>query len=389
MADVPRDAWDALVAGDTTASPFVCWTYLEALEHAGCATPQAGWQPRHLTLWRGDGLIAAAPAYARTGSEGDFSRDWGWAESCARMSVPYYPKLLIGVPFTPVTGRRILVAPGEDRAAAVRALVDAALGLCQTEHLGSLQVLFPDVDEVAELECAGLARRMDFQCHWQNAGYCDTAAWLGGLGAKRRHQARREMAAPAAQGITIRAVRGDEIARDPQRWARAIHGAYRSTIDKLMWGRPWLNERFFLRIFSGMPEAIEVVEASREGRLVAAAFNARSATRLFGRTWGCHEEHPFLHFNVCLYFSIEDCIARGLQVFEGGAGGEHKLYRGFDLAPTYSAHAFLDSRLDRAVRDFLQVEVAQRTEALAKWRDRHRPMIQSLNQEKDSRGSAA
>ena len=225
MADVAQGAWDALVADDPTASPFVRWTYLEALEHAGCATPRTGWQPRHLTLWRGERLMAAAPAYARTGSEGDFSRDWGWAEFCARVGVAYYPKLLIGVPFTPVTGRRILVAPGEDRPTAVRALVDAALGLAETERLGSLQVLFPDAEEMPELENAGLARRMDFQCHWQNAGYPDTESWMRALDAKRRYQARREMAAPEAQGITIRAVRGDEIARDPQRWARAVHAA--------------------------------------------------------------------------------------------------------------------------------------------------------------------
>jgi hypothetical protein len=378
MTDVARDAWDALLRDDAEASPFVRWAWLEALERAGCAAPRTGWRPRHLTLWRGDALIAAAPAYGRDRSDGDFSRDWGWAESCARARVPYYPKLVVGVPFTPVNGRRVLVAPGEDRQAAVRALLDGALGLADDEGFSSLQVLFPDASEMDDLERAGLARRVDFQCHWHNAGYRNTDDWLAALSSKRRHQARREMAAPAAQGIAIRAVRGDEIARDPERWARVVDEVYRATVEKLPWGRRWLDERFLVRVFTEMPDALEIVEATRDGRVVAAAFNGRSATRLFGRTWGCVEEHPFLHFNVCLYFSIADCIARGLAVFEGGAGGEHKLHRGFDLAPTYSAHAFLDARFDRALRAALREEVAGRLSALAAWRASRRPASRAV-----------
>jgi hypothetical protein len=356
MSDIPRAAWDALVDADPEANPLVSWAWLEALEHAGCASPRLGWAPRHLTLWRGDTLVAAAPAYLKADSDGDFSRDWHIAEFALRSGFRYYPKLVVTVPYTPVGGRRFLVAPGEDRARAVAALLGAARLLAREERLGGVHVLFPIDAEAAELEDRhGMARRRSIQFHWVNRGYTDYEDWLRrALDAKRRHQARRERAAAAGQGITIRTVRGAEIAADPGRWATTVHGFYRSTIDKLMWGRPWLNLAFYKRIFANMPGALEVVAAEREGRFVAGAFNVASRRRLFGRYWGCHEEHAFLHFNVCLYHSIDDCIRRGLEVFEGGAGGEHKMSRGFDPTETHATIELSDARLDRVVRDHLK-----------------------------------
>jgi len=178
--------------------------------------------------------------------------------------------------------------------------------------------------------------------------------------------ARKERALPAEQGITIRTVRGPELAAERSQWGRTVGELYMSTIGKLMWGRSWLNPAFFARIFERMPERLEVVAAFRGRQVVAGAFNASSDTHLYGRYWGCHEEHPCLHFNVCLYHSIEDCIGRGLSVFEGGAGGEHKLHRGFDLAATYSAHSFMDPRLDDAIREYLVVETRAREAELTK-----------------------
>jgi len=175
---------------------------------------------------------------------------------------------------------------------------------------------------------------------------------------------RREMGAAAEQGLEIRTVRGEELARDHQKWAKAAHALHRSTVDKLMWGRRWLNETFYQQAFAGMPDAMEVVAAFRGSELVAGAFNVASATRLYGRYWGCFEEHPFLHFNVCYYHSIADCIARGLEVFEGGAGGEHKLARGFLPALTWSAHGFSDAQLDRAVREHLARETPARAASI-------------------------
>jgi len=365
IASVPREAWDALL--DEAATPFVRWDFLEALEATKCASPRSGWVPRHLAAYRDGQLVAAAPAYVRTGSDGDFSRDWGWASAASRAGLSYYPKLAVTVPFTPCTGRRILVARGEDRERSVAAIAGLARDLCRREQLGSLQVLFPLAGEADELERAGLALRIDHQFHWQNDGYRTFDEFLARFRSKDRNAIKREMRAPAEQGIEIRTVRGEELRARSAEVAREAHALHRATIDKLMWGRGWLNQAFYERVFSRLPEHVEMVEARKDGRLVAGAFNVVSTDRLFGRYWGAFEEHPFLHFNVCLYHSIRDCIARGLRAFEGGAGGEHKLSRGFLPAETFSAHAFSDPRLDRAMREALGTELDERRTALAQW----------------------
>jgi predicted N-acyltransferase len=358
VKEVRQADWDELLSPAST--PFVRHAWLEALEQSGCATARTGWVPRHLTLWRGTKLIAAAPAYAKDDSDGDFARDWDLAASLSRGRIAYYPKLALTVPFTPCTGERVLVAPGEDRAACADRVVHAARKLCAEEGYPTWQVLFPDEAGARELEQAGMALRVSWQFHWRNDRYASMADFLARFNSKRRHMLRREMAAAAGQGIEIRTVRGEELRRDPAGWAKKAHALHRSTVDKLMWGRRWLNEKFYLSAFAQMPEQVEVVGAFRGARLIAGAFNVASSARLYGRYWGCFEEHPFLHFNVCYYHSIADCIARGLQVFEGGAGGEHKLARGFLPALTYSAHGFTDARLDRAVRDHLALETPAR-----------------------------
>lgn len=362
LDEVAREDWDALLSPRST--PFLRHAWLSALEKSGCASPRSGWTPRHLTLWRRGKLIAAAPAYVRDDSDGDFGRDWDLA-SAARGR--YYPKLSLTVPFTPCTGERVLVAPAEERTDCVERIVQAARKLCQDEGYPTWQALFPDEASAGELQAAGLALRVSFQFHWRNDGYRSLDDFLSRFNSKRRHMLKREMAAPAQQGIVIRTIRGEELARDPAHWARAAHALHRSTVDKLMWGRRWLNEKFYLRAFADMPDALELVAAFREGEPVAGAFNVAGGRRLYGRYWGSFEEHPFLHFNVCYYHSIAECIARGVQVFEGGAGGEHKLARGFLPALTYSAHGFLDARLDRDVRDHLRAETPARTESVARY----------------------
>jgi hypothetical protein len=358
LANVRSQEWDALLSPRST--PFLRHAWLSALEQSGCAGSRAGWIPRHLTLWRGAELIAAAPAYAKGDSDGDFSRDWDLAASISRSRVPYYPKLALTVPFTPCTGERVLVAPGEDRRECVARLLQGARKLCDDQGYPTWQALFPDEESALELERAGMALRVSWQFHWRNEGYRSLGDFLARFNSKRRNMLKREMAAPAEQGISIRTVRGEELAREPARWAKAAHALHRSTVDKLMWGRRWLNEKFYLLAFAAMPDAVEVVAAFRGRELVAGAFNVASATRLYGRYWGCFEEHPFLHFNVCYYHSIADCIARGLQMFEGGAGGEHKLSRGFLPALTWSAHGFSDAQLERAVREHLSRETPAR-----------------------------
>jgi uncharacterized protein len=372
VAGVPQAAWDALL--DPLANPFVSWAFLDALEASGCATKAHGWRARHLTLWDGARLVAAAPAYLKLDHEGDFARDWVWADAVGRAGIRYYPRLFLTVPITPVPGRRILVAPGVDRRAAAAALIEGARQLAREEKASSVHVLYHVESERDELVAAGMAPRMDFQAHWFNRGYADTADFLKrGIDSKQRYNARHERAAPARQGISIRTVRGDEIVRHSEQWGRVAHGFYHATVSKMRWGRPWLNADFFARIFRTMPEPLELAVARRDGNDIAGAFNVHHRERLFGRYWGCHEEHDLLHFNVCLHHSIDDCIARGIEVFEGGAGGHHKLTRGFDLAPTFSAHLFLDARIDNEIRRFLTLEAQARAEELAKWQNRRRP----------------
>jgi len=370
VSDVPAESWDALLAHEpAVATPFLRHAFLDALEQSGSASRRTGWRPRHLTLWRNGRLVAAAPAYAKGDSNGDFSRDCEWAAAAHQAGVRYYPKLVLTVPFTPATGRRLLVAGGEDRPASVRALVGGARLLAEEEGLRTVHVLFPAEDEARELEAAGLAVRIDFQYHWHNAGYRTPEEFLARFSSKRRNTVKRERAAPARQGVAIRTIRGDELGADAKGWAKAMFDLHRASVDKMAWGMRWVNRGFYERVLAAMPDALEMVEARREGALIAAAFNVASPARLYGRYWGCREQHPFLHFNVCLYHSVDECIRRGLEAFEGGAGGEHKLARGFEPALTHSAHLFLDARLDAPLRRHLSVEVRQRRAALARWHE--------------------
>jgi uncharacterized protein len=372
IGEVPAEAWDGLFAHEPErASPFVRHAFLGAAEESGSATARTGWRPRHLVVRRGGAVVAAAPAYARSSSEGDFGRDWEWAAAAARAGARYFPKLVLGVPFTPATGRRLLVSAGEDRRALAGALLEGVRRLCAEEELHSVHALFVDPEEARELEGLGLALRVDFQYHWENEGYASPEAFLARFTSKRRNAIKRERAAPAAQGIAIRTVRGDELARDPAGWARACFALHRAATERMAWGMRFVNRAFYERVLAGMPDAVEVVEARREGALVGMAFNLASPAVLYGRYWGCSEDHPFLHFNVALYHSIDECIRRGVRRFEGGAGGEHKVARGFQPAETWSAHLFLDRRLDQALRRHLEVERAGRLDAVARWRDDH------------------
>jgi len=378
IAEIPAPAWNQLC--DVIHDPFVAHEWLEALESAGCVGAGTDWQPRHLTLWRGKELVAAAPAYIKHGSDGDFSRDWGWADAAMRAHIPYYPKLVIGVPFTPVTGRRFLVRADEHADQCIAALLEAATSLAREARCTVLQILYCQADEARAAEVSGFVRRIEFQYHWRNQHYRDLEHFWLRFDSKRRNQLHRERRAPAEQGITLQTIRADEIARDPLAWARLVHRLHRSTVDKLMWGKPWLNQAFYERVFTQLPGPLEVVVAWRAGEVVAGAFNVATPTHLYGRYWGSFEQHRHLHFNVCFYHSIEECIRRGIQVFEGGAGGEHKLARGFEPVETHSAHVFLDPRLEAPLRAHIEQETDARYRALDEWRARspilkHPPVI--------------
>jgi uncharacterized protein len=363
ITEVPESAWSALV--DAEAAPFLEWAWLEALESSGSVSPRTGWEPRHLTLWRGNRLVAAAPAYAKSDSNGEFVFDFSWATASERVGIPYYPKLVVAAPLTPATGRRFLALPGEDRAGRLRELAQGALELAHAEGLSSVHVLFPTTEEAAALEPLGFAVRHGVQYHFLNAGYRTPDDVLQRFNAKRRHQLRRERRAPSEQGITLRVLRGEALAEaDPKETFRL----YRSTVEKFAWGRQYLTPAFFVRVLERFRHRMELVQARRGERVVAQAFNVAGDQVLYGRYWGCFEEVPFLHFNVCLYAGMDETVRRGLVRFEPGAGGEHKLVRGFTPSLTYSAHALFHPGLDRAVREFLAHERAAVASGMPSWR---------------------
>jgi predicted N-acyltransferase len=346
---IPREAWDALAKD---CPPFVRWGWIDALEKSGSATRKTGWQPRHLTAWRGTTLAGAVPAWRKFHSYGEYIYDFGWASAASELGIDYYPKLLIGVPLAPITAPRFLTAPGDDEAKS--ALVNAALALAADEDCSSLHVIFPTDAEASALERGGFHRRAGMQYHWTNPGYATYEDYLARFSSKRRNQLRRERAAAANQGITITTRRGATL--DPVEHGKKAWRVYEATAGGRGWGHVQLTPDFFQRVFHAFRDEVEFVEAEKDGRFIAGAFNVAWRDRLFGRYWGCFEEHPFLHFHVCLYHSIDECIRLGRRVFEPGAGGEHKIARGFAPTAVHSVHRLFDPRLDRAVRDFVKRE---------------------------------
>lgn len=347
---VSEAAWDALLAGDEAATPFQRWVWLDALEKGGCAVPARGWHPHHLALFRGETLIAAAPAYVRDDSHGEFVFDFQWARAAERAGIRYYPKLVLAVPFTPAQGRRVLVAPGEDRAARTRDLLAFAVRAAEAEGLSGVHLLFATPEELAWAEAEGGAHRAGVQFHWRNPGYRSVDDFLARFASKRRNQLRREWRAPGEQGVEIQTRRGDALSVDD---AGQVHTLYASTVDRFLWGRRYLTPAFFADVLGRFRQHLELVEARVGDRVIAGAFNVASETHLYGRYWGCVEARPFLHFNVCYYHSIAECIHRGVKVFEGGAGGDHKLARGFEPAVTGSAHWIFHPGLSRAIGEFV------------------------------------
>jgi uncharacterized protein len=356
VRDVPREAWDALAL--PASSPFTEWTWLDCLEESGSVGAEVGWLPRHFALYRGRDLIAVAPAYVKGNSEGEFVFDWSWADVAERMGVAYYPKLVFAIPFTPATGDRALVAPGEDPNEIAAAFAEGARAFCAKAGLSSAHVLFPREAEAETWERSGLLPRLGVQYHWENAGYLSMDDFLARFNAKKRHQLRREIAQPAKSGITIETLPPSAL---DDRTVRAMYGFYGATVDKFHWGRRYLREAFFSLVAARFAERLAWVVAKKDGALVAGAFNVAKGDRLYGRYWGSAPEvasEPFLHFNVCYYHGVRECIAEGRSVFEPGAGGEHKKARGFLPTITHSVHWIADERLRRLLAAHLERERA-------------------------------
>lgn len=355
ITDAPKSQWNALLRPND--APVLRHEWIHAMEASGSAVEERGWVATHFTLWRGDTLVAAAPAFQKHHSMGEYVYDFGWANAAQQLGVNYYPKLLVGLPLSPLTARRFLVAPGEDEVKLRRALLTAMTDFAEDEGCSSVHVLFPPEEEAAALEAEGFFRRSTMQYHWQNPGYRTYDDYLSRFDSKRRNQFKRERGAAATQGLTLRTVRSHELTKEHAQLAWRF---YEATASRHSWGPVQLTRDFFHRAFAGMPDAIELVVAQRgNGEVVAGAFNLFNTERLFGRYWGCFEEFPFLHFHVCLYHSIDDAIGRGLKVFEPGAGGEHKISRGFEPTEIHSVHRIFHKGLDRAVQDFCRRERKQ------------------------------
>lgn len=353
IRQVPEEAWNALQG--VSEAPFLSWNFLNILEQTGCVRPEVGWMPHHLTFHKDERLVAAAPVYLKGNSEGEFVFDHSWANAAHRAGIQYYPKLLVAIPFTPATGPRLFIAEGEDEKTIAKAFAEALRRIVEKIEVSSAHILFPSPAQAKVLAETGLAERYGIQFHWKNHGYVTYDDYLAKFSSKRRNQWKRERKEMAAQGIEIETLQGRDITPE------IIDIAYRfytTTVHKFYWGRQYLNRAFFEEIVEKLGNGVEVVMARHEGRPIAGAWNFVGKNALFGRYWGALEDRPFLHFNVCYYHSIEQCILRKLERFEPGAGGEHKMSRGFEPTITHSLHHLHDPRLDGAVRNYLPNERA-------------------------------
>ena len=347
LDEITAADWNRL-AGD--ANPFLRHEFLAALERHGCVGAEAGWIPQHLAAFEQGRLVGAVPMYLKDNSYGEFVFDWAWADAYRRNGLRYYPKLVVAVPYTPATGSRLLLA--EDAPQIADALIAGALEHAQRLKVSSLHWLFTTEQDTRRLEAHGLMRRTGCQFHWHNQGYRDFDDFLALFTAEKRKKIKRERRFVREADIEIEVLNGQQISAG--QW-EIFHRFYSSTFLK-RGGIASLSLGFFQEIGQTMADNVVLVLAKHQGRTIAGAFNLRGADTLYGRHWGCSEEFHSLHFEVCYYAAIEYCIAQGLQRFEAGAQGEHKLSRGFLPTPTWSAHWLSHPAFSSAVAEFLSHE---------------------------------
>lgn len=350
--------WDACACpeaadGGRPDDPFTTYRFLKALEDSGSVGPGTGWRPHYLTAETGGQVVGCAPLYLKTDSHGEYIFDFNWAHAYEGAGGRYYPKLQVAVPFTPVTGRRLLTRPGfegEGRAA----LISGAVELAARNKLSSLHITFCTGDEARAGAEMGLMARVSQQFHWQNDGYADFDAFLAQLSSRKRKAIRKERRQANDFGGEIRVLSGDEI--EPRHW-QAMWDFYQDTGAR-KWGTPYLTREFFDIAAERLRDDILMVMAERDGRPVAGALNLIGREALFGRYWGCSEHHPCLHFELCYYRAIDFAIEHGLARVEAGAQGEHKLLRGYLPRQTHSLHWIADAGFAEAVGRYLEAERA-------------------------------
>jgi uncharacterized protein len=359
LADIPAAAWDACAAGEDASTkpgnPFVSHAFLLSLERSRSVGGRTGWQPRHLLVETAEGeLVGAAPCYVKSHSKGEYVFDHGWADAFERAGGDYYPKLQVAVPFTPVTGPRLLARSGRLAADVRLALADALAEITRSNEMSSAHVTFLTRSEWEALGKRGYLQRTDQQFHWENEGYSSFEDFLAALNARKRKTIRRERKEALAPGIDIEWLTGSDLTESV--WD-SFFAFYMDTGSR-KWGRPYLTREFFSRVGESMANRILLVIAKRNGRAIGGAINFIGSDTLYGRNWGAVEHHPFLHFEVCYYQAIEYAIAHKLKWVEAGAQGEHKLARGYLPVTTYSAHYVAHPGLRRAVDEYLRRERA-------------------------------
>jgi predicted N-acyltransferase len=367
IGDVPAAEWDACAnpsplpdnaedpegASKLEYNPFISHDFLSSLELSGSVRSRAGWQPMHLlTEEPGGHLLGAVPCYVKSHSQGEYVFDHGWADAFERAGGDYYPKLQVAVPFTPAAGRRLLVRPGPQAEAVRGALGDALADICKRSNSSSVHVTFLTEDEWRFLGTRGYLLRTHRQFHWENPGYGSFDEFLAALSSRKRKTIRREREDALANGITVEHLTGSDLTEDV--WD-IFFDFYMDTGSR-KWGHPYLTRSFYSIVSEKMRERILLVMARRNGRYIAGAINFIGSDTLFGRHWGCIEHHPFLHFEICYYQAMDFAIARKLKRVEAGAGGSHKVTRGYMPMTTYSAHYIDNPSLRRAIENFLEHE---------------------------------
>ena len=370
LAQIAPEDWDACACpeaadGGAPDDPFTTYRFLKALEDSGSVGTGTGWQPHYLAAYLDGQLIAVAPMYLKSHSQGEYIFDHNWAHAYERAGGRYYPKLQIAVPFTPATGRRFLVRP-EYREVGMSALVQGAVQLADNNEVSSLHITFCTEDEADAGEQMGLMARSTQQFHWLDQGFGDFDGFLASLSSRKRKNIRKERAQANAFGGTIRTYTGDEI--QPEHWD-AFWEFYQDTGAR-KWGSPYLTRRFFTLAQESLRDDIALVLAERDGNYVAGALNFIGRKTLFGRYWGCVEHHPCLHFELCYYRAIDFALEHGLPRVEAGAQGEHKLARGYLPCETHSLHWVGNPGFARAIKDYLDAEreaVAEEIEILTEY----------------------
>ncbi len=361
IADIAAEEWDACAGPD---NPFTRHAFLSALEDSRSVSAMTGWMPQHLALRDDDGrLLACAPLYVKSHSYGEYVFDWAWADAYHRAGGTYYPKLQCAVPFTPVTGPRLMVRPdagttagadGLDANGLRRTLVSGMVTVAERLEASSVHITFPDEAEARTMGEMGLLTRLGQQYHWENKGYRDFDDFLGALSSRKRKSIRKERERANSQGVRLLTLSGDRI--EPRHWD-AFYGFYQSTVDR-KWGQAYLRRDFFTLLGERLGDAVVLVmgEDETSGALVCGALNLRGGDTLYGRNWGALGDYRFLHFEACYYRAIDYAIAHGLRWVEAGAQGEHKVQRGYLPRATWSAHWIADAGFRGAVARFLDQE---------------------------------